>query len=245
MPALFDPFLRFFEHRLTKVSSYVEGIDVLYTTNTIHMASREMLLNIDRLLLPQRLSSIRSVELVWDFSPFPWDAREIKPYGDLKSWNRFLEALPAKFTNVRQFYLAVQGQVVPGLRNGHGSMSHMPSEPKHRLTEQKIMAPLDVLVRKLGPQIEDCRIAIASGLYDVRRKHALKYGGKVEQVHLGDEVERHWRSLDENSPNRAGYWVYLGARMRVRQYICTMGEGLPEGFYPAEDEVFYMPSALF
>lgn len=45
--------------------SYVEGIEVLYRTNTIHISGEALLLNLPKLLIPQRLRDISSVETVW------------------------------------------------------------------------------------------------------------------------------------------------------------------------------------
>lgn len=44
--------------------AYAEGTDIVYTTNCISLVSQPLLLHLPRLLLPQRLASIRSMEVV-------------------------------------------------------------------------------------------------------------------------------------------------------------------------------------
>ena len=44
--------------------AYTEGIDVLYSTNCIHMQSEPLLLQLPRLIPPNRLASITSLEMV-------------------------------------------------------------------------------------------------------------------------------------------------------------------------------------
>ena len=50
--------------------SYVEGLDVLYHTNTIHIDSLFLTYHLSELILPQRLTSITALEFVWDFTCF-------------------------------------------------------------------------------------------------------------------------------------------------------------------------------
>jgi hypothetical protein len=45
--------------------SYIEGVEVLYGTNTVHLGSKALLDNLLALLLPQRLPVIRALEVVW------------------------------------------------------------------------------------------------------------------------------------------------------------------------------------
>lgn len=51
---------------LTIENSYIEGVDILYRTNTFHISSLPLLLNLARLMPPRHLATITSVELLWD-----------------------------------------------------------------------------------------------------------------------------------------------------------------------------------
>ncbi|KAF4948693.1 hypothetical protein FGADI_9468 [Fusarium gaditjirri] len=45
--------------------SYVEGIEILYSTNTIHISSATLLANLPAYIVPQRLSTITALEIAW------------------------------------------------------------------------------------------------------------------------------------------------------------------------------------
>ncbi|CEI70712.1 hypothetical protein FVEN_g804 [Fusarium venenatum] len=51
--------------------NYAEGIDVLYSTNAIIMTGQAMISHIAKLLLPQRLASMTSIEVRWPLLPEP------------------------------------------------------------------------------------------------------------------------------------------------------------------------------
>ncbi|KAK4149687.1 hypothetical protein C8A00DRAFT_46737 [Chaetomidium leptoderma] len=63
--------------------AYVDGIHVLYGTNTFHLASLPLLLDLPRLMSPQRLAAITSLELLLTFtSPDLFDDETIKSVWD-------------------------------------------------------------------------------------------------------------------------------------------------------------------
>uniref|UniRef100_A0A8H7TRB8 DUF7730 domain-containing protein n=1 Tax=Bionectria ochroleuca TaxID=29856 RepID=A0A8H7TRB8_BIOOC len=53
--------------------AYKEGLHVLYSTNTIHITSKILLTSMHRIISPVMLSSIRSLELVWNPDELPFD----------------------------------------------------------------------------------------------------------------------------------------------------------------------------
>ncbi|MBE3041284.1 hypothetical protein IMZ48_01595 [Candidatus Bathyarchaeota archaeon] len=52
---------------LTCRGAYLDTVDVLYGHNTLHISRMYMFLGFPRLFMPDRLSAIRQVELLWDF----------------------------------------------------------------------------------------------------------------------------------------------------------------------------------
>lgn len=212
-----------------------------------------MLLNLDGLLLPQRLSTIRSVELVWKFTPFPYSPRdEPEPYTDFRSFYKFLDAVPKLFPNIRSLYLAIQGGLTVWCNQGGLGSYFMKDDVQLRLTETYIMAPIDNMLRKLGPQARDCNIAVSSTLYQRQRDQALKAGvATVDRIECGAKQERYWRQMSSSKRGaRAGeqlegYWVYLGSRERVRMIVCTMAQGGdPFGENNRAWHVFHTPDQL-
>ncbi|CAM1511966.1 Fc.00g094790.m01.CDS01 [Cosmosporella sp. VM-42] len=188
--------------------AYIEGMPILYSTNTIHTSSKEMIMQLPRLLLPQRLASIKSMELVWEFVPFPrqGETRPTSPMIDLVSFYSFLDAFPSMLGHIRTLYISFQGQLKP-----HWTSFSISGNEWFQFTETLIMNPIDDMVRKLGPEVRDCSIAIPSSLYASRRDRAREAGELVHQTMYGGHIECHWRPLAD-SEHRSGYWVLLGQK---------------------------------
>ncbi|KAM0258608.1 hypothetical protein ACHAQJ_003779 [Trichoderma viride] len=214
--------------------AYVEGIDILYSTNTFHTASKEMILNLNSILLPQRLSSITSVELLWDFAPFPSIHPEVikPPLSDMASYQSFLDVIPTTFPAIRKLHISLQGRIFP-TKTVNGSTTW--DNNIDRVDE--ILHPIDNFVLELAPHVEVFSLGIPSSLYMHQRDRALKNKHLVEQAHLGQH-ERHWRPL-KGSAGRAGYWVWLGQKDFTMPIICTMGEGGYHDFFGEDNWVFY------
>lgn len=190
--------------------SYAEGIGVLYAMNTIHMASTVMICHLPQLLLPQRLGNITSVEMVWNFHPF----RDAGPHGlpdsGLTAFYNLLDLLPGTFPHLRKLYLSLQGDMKSSLG--------VPTEKHFDVIESAIMKPVDDMVRRLDPRVDECDIAIPTSLY-----HPRKYKATGTSLKLGRKVcgewERFWRELSPPATTgdgggtahlRRGYWVRLG-----------------------------------
>ncbi|CAG9990370.1 unnamed protein product [Clonostachys byssicola] len=93
---------------LTCRQSYVEGIQVLYATNTIHIASKALLTHISSLVLPQRLMGISSLEISWDTGVHEHEGTVFLNQDDLKS---ILTILSSHFPSLRFLHLALKMQV--------------------------------------------------------------------------------------------------------------------------------------
>ncbi|KAL7924347.1 hypothetical protein ACQKWADRAFT_286491 [Trichoderma austrokoningii] len=200
--------------------AYVEGIDVLYSTNTFHTASKEMLLSLTSILLPQRLSSIHSAELLWDFAPFPSIHPQVvkPPLSDMASFHAFLNAIPTTFPALKSLHISLQGRLFP-TKTVDGRTTWDSNIDR----ADEILQPVDKFVSKLAPRVQTFSLGIPSSLYRQQRDRALKNNGRVEQAHL-HQSERHWRPLKGSKP-REGYWVWLGQKDFTMPIICTMGEG--------------------
>jgi len=196
-------------HLLT-LPRYIEGIEVLYATNTIHTASKELLCHMDRFLLPQRRLAITSVELLWEMDCPPLqDTR----YGSL-TFPQFLDGVPSMFPSVESLHLTVQWRNPRPERWGMPN----PTQAAFQTAEETIMHPLDGMVRRLGPHVRDCSIAIPSSMYGPRRRRAKMAGAVVEQACYGGCLERYWRPLD-GPEHRDGYWVRHGHKDIALPYM--------------------------
>jgi hypothetical protein len=142
-----------------------------------------MLLHLDKLLLPQRLANIRSVELVWFFKPY----RAYSPQGpldNLPTFYEFLAKIPAIFPNVRSFYMALHGDITP-MTDRNGRRVYIDDAESIEITDREVIAPIDTIVGKLR-QLDNYTIALSSLEYKRRRKRAVDaVHTVVYQVHLG------------------------------------------------------------
>ncbi|KAI9800270.1 MAG: hypothetical protein M1833_003384 [Piccolia ochrophora] len=73
-------------------SSYSEAITILYAHTTFDLAGLDSLLFLSSTILPQRLNTIRSIDLFWDFryldSPYSDTARPFDFPHDVATWER-------------------------------------------------------------------------------------------------------------------------------------------------------------
>ncbi|KAL7907307.1 hypothetical protein GGI35DRAFT_455982 [Trichoderma velutinum] len=87
--------------------AYVEGIDVLYRTNTIHMSGQTLILHLSQLLPPQRLSAITSLEIVCPLKLHGAEAGAIPEVGLL---NDYLSVFASSLPNLTRLYLALKAK---------------------------------------------------------------------------------------------------------------------------------------
>ncbi|VUC36815.1 unnamed protein product [Clonostachys rosea] len=234
--------------------AYKEGIEVLYSTNTIHSASKLMLLNLDKLLLPQRLSTIKSLELVWTFDPYLGDCEPVKePCRDSSSFDKMLEAIPVFFPALQHLHFAIQGEIYPGERTTTGGWGFMKDHVKAmKVFEKDILLPFDAMGRRLGLNARELTLACSSFLYGRARETAIENKQEnIQQIHLGDEKERYWRPLPGGrAPGNSldGYWVQLGQRDVKPIHLHIIGcFGFPSTrpMTPPEKKVLACPASLY
>lgn len=182
-----------------------------------------MLTNIDRLLLPQRLSKIKSIELIWTLSspdlpvnPAASLSQVMPPLAELHD---FLRSVPTLFPNLNSLYLSVQGCGTPSERQMY-HMTYSEEEEIITMTEDAIMKPFDGMVRKLPLSVKTCSLALPSTLYAPRRAKAMREGIAVQMACEGGKLERHWRPVTGDiSHHLDGYWVRHGFKdMRLTHH---------------------------
>lgn len=131
-------------------SSYAECINILYAQNTIHIRA-DIIGRLPRMIIPERLSSIASVEfryVAYNFNT-PKNLSEIY---ELIPLYGFLQDLLATIPRLKRLYLSIDGNVVCGPGEVYGSISEK--------LEQGLMDPLDNMLRKSDPLLEECNIII-------------------------------------------------------------------------------------
>jgi hypothetical protein len=203
----------FLEIMLTDISRrYVEGLDVLYHTTTIFLSSRALLVNLPKLILPQRICMITSLEAVRLIDTTVRSGKSIPQQRDL---NEILSVLDLHFPRLQRLKLAL----------------------KLRLYE-KIPVQLDEMIKTLDSFVarrsqhllEPITISLASWAFEqlnseARRETALH--GALPRNRLRHKV---WRYLDgkygfasnvnvkgiygeiDGITPKNGYWIREGDR---------------------------------
>ncbi|KAF5672223.1 hypothetical protein FCIRC_8476 [Fusarium circinatum] len=90
---------------LTDIGSYMETIDILYSTNTLILQGSRMINRLPQMLLPQRLATVTSLEVIW---PFKTKCTPHKEYDDLDQdhLRSVLDLLlPSQFPALRRLYI--------------------------------------------------------------------------------------------------------------------------------------------
>ncbi|KAL6696878.1 hypothetical protein J3F84DRAFT_371513 [Trichoderma pleuroticola] len=87
--------------------AYVEGIDVLYRTNTIHMSGQTLILHLPQLLPPQRLSAITSLEIV---CPLMLHEAEVGAIPDVGLLKNYLSVFASSLPSLTRLYLALKAK---------------------------------------------------------------------------------------------------------------------------------------
>lgn len=116
---------------------YVEGLEVLYRTNTIHIANATLFPRLQRLLVPERLADIVSLELVWGH-------HELRP----SLWG---PSRPAQLP----LYLHILSDHLTGLRKVFISVVK-PIYPNHADITKDVFEPLDGFVGSTPRLTEVC-----------------------------------------------------------------------------------------
>ncbi|KFX91923.1 hypothetical protein O988_07510 [Pseudogymnoascus sp. VKM F-3808] len=134
--------------------AYAEGIDIQFSTNTIHMECYDLLRNLPRIILPQRLHSIEVLELAWTFrssvgirTQDPLNVLCSDPETKDSELHEMCRMVPKLFPRLRQLDILLICRIrvpYPPLWENLGSSEHV------------ILDPIKDMIRVLGPGPEIC-----------------------------------------------------------------------------------------
>lgn len=190
--------------------SYAEGIDILYSTNTIHMGSQFMVLHLPQLILPQRLASITSVELLWNVMTHMTDAPVPPDSWGFPDLYRLMNVVESSMAGLKYLSLTLDCDIDLDPKGNHIDQDE---------NKPKISNPIDDFVRRLRPRLEGCDIAIPYDHFDIRKQRS-EPTDMVWDVRRRRDDERFWRELPhiddvehEALPMcQRGYWISAGRR---------------------------------
>jgi hypothetical protein len=168
---------------------------VLHSTNTFHLASIFLIQNLPLLVLPQRLASIKSLEMVW----------ELPPSAGSSTYQAMVDVVTSAFPTLRKLHISI----------AHCRCVGDCIEPDPEGRERELLGPMDEMVRKkVGPKLQDCQIALPYCLYTALCDRAQSVGACVESGGTGAMSWRQfWRSVTVEQGGQSeneGYWVRKG-----------------------------------
>ncbi|KAK4506412.1 hypothetical protein PRZ48_000142 [Zasmidium cellare] len=182
--------------------AYIEGIDILYSTNTFHITSPHLSTRLPSYILPQRLSRIRKVDFAWEWG-------RLDPQRDEYTFERrlasLLEKLPSELPRLTSLKIALQNSLYPYARL-HNSSTDAEWEAYGSWIVQKVLEPLDRLVTAM-PTLEVCEVYFTTSVHWNLSKE------------LGERGARFWRGVGDGE---RGYWVCEGRDDSPRM-VCGMG----------------------
>ena len=118
--------------KLMSAHSYADGVDVLYSTNTLHFSSLDLQLNLPRLIPRHHLERVTSLELLWKLNsteirpevPLPnyvkplWDAGpDFQGHPD-SPLHILCQMIPQTFPRLRRLYISFQCWLDSGSHGG-------------------------------------------------------------------------------------------------------------------------------
>lgn len=178
---------------------------MLYHTNTIHIDSFFLTYHLSELLLPQRLTSITALEFVWDLPEFfglGFATAEWEPNG--LNYTTLVNAVASACPSLTKLYIAIKC----------GSYISDPTSQRAIDYERKLLGPVDDLVRRMEPNLQQCQIAPPLSLYMAFMDRAELTGAHTESGGMGAlQWRRFWRPVareDHQHQSDLGYWVRQG-----------------------------------
>lgn len=203
--------------------SYKEGIDVLYSTNTVYLRTDVTIRYLRQLILPQRLASITSIEVLC-YLHDPSDSRPApEGYSDFIDFHSLINLLPKAFPCLKRLHLSVQGYIWATHWDRTNQIAIASSMDLY------VLKPLERVLQQMG--IQSCKIFLPTSLYG-----AILYretGQVLEPPALRPadyEPRCRWRDLSghESGSGQAttpmkGYWIVLGKRDRSAYNVVCMG----------------------
>lgn len=219
-------------------TSYAECIDVLYATNTmymtgnplfqqlqdvqfgpgtIHMAGDVLPRLLPNVLLPKRLANITSARVRWTSHPFGYES-ETSPFYKRLDLSNFLKDLPRIFPHLKRLYLSLEGKMKP--------IPYVEHDPLLEAVESVILAPVDDMVRSLGPQMEKCHLAIAAYLFVTMKYKPTNSPRNLSSQERYDRF-RPWRELPPSGSTAAHA---KGYEIRIGQLDIPIKSFIPEGY---------------
>lgn len=172
------------------MSRYVDGIDVLFATNSFHIGSSDLLEHLPSLLLHQRLSRIQSLEIIWK--------GRTRVEGTSSPIHSLCQMVPQALPHVRQLAIFFRSSI------GETRGIHFADFP-----DPAMVGPIEDMIRALGPGREFNVSIELSAWLTLTAKHGSLYRPNFRIEWYNTCVEgRFWKVLSPG--DELGYWICSG-----------------------------------
>jgi len=208
--------------KLTRLNSYTEGTDVLYSTNAFHISSLDLQLHLPRLIPTHHLERITSLELLWKLNFFHPRGSTAAPvanhikalwsrHGDSSITSRdsplhaLCELIPQMFPRLQRLYISYQCWLESGCPLEGDLIS---------VAETAFLGPVEDMLRSYRGRRQEgsgleLNVAIQHGAWRVMLAKYRTLLGSELRVESADRLARgrFWKQLDDNG---FGYWICCG-----------------------------------
>lgn len=192
--------------------AYLEGVDVLYATNTIRLHGTHIFYNLPKLIAQPRLADISTVSLFWDLGVpgFCGKYRIPQEFIGLEGLETLVQMLPASLPGVRRLHLSLFGFWWQDLQlRARGRRS----EEMYRATEDLLQTIVTSVVKLQS--LVDCRISLPFSIYQPWVEEAANTTAASDDA----AVQTLWRELPlgtgligQKEASITGYWVHNGVQ---------------------------------
>ena len=157
------------------------------------------------MLLPQRLASISSLELVWNMLDYGPSEAVDQPGGSMAVYETLMTTIATELPALTKLHILVEAR-------------HYNSDPEAKdidFYESRLLEPADAIVQEYGLKFIDLQLAPNLSLFTGLMRRAERKGLHVEKGGIGiASWRRFWRpiSIDRDGivHDTAGYWVREG-----------------------------------
>lgn len=196
-------FVCFFYPQLIQIR-YAETVDLLYSDITIQISNIVLVQHFHSLLLPQRLTNISSLVLVWDLLRL--SEGDHTPSGNLAVYSNLMTRVSKTFPSLKKLHIWVDAS----------SSIRDPEYVDIDAYERRLLEPADALAQRHHSRLSDFQLAPNRTLYTALMRRAEKGGSRIEKRGTGlGSFHGFWRpaTADCESPGTgiAGYWVRAGS----------------------------------
>ncbi|KAK9784263.1 hypothetical protein SCARD494_13047 [Seiridium cardinale] len=197
--------------------AYIEGVEVLYATNTIHIRSEALDMTMPDYIAVPHLSTITSFEFVFDqrflrlqdFGPVP-----------LKQLEHLLDVLPTELPRLKRLYIGFAANLAIW------SPNTAINKERFQLYTERVLRPVDAMLVRFGKRLGEMEVGLPASAFQAHFHTGIGKGlkfqlpgwkpGPIAQRHPQGGYyprQRIWRPLSplpeqaEQSGKKRGYWV--------------------------------------